>query len=146
MLFRSAPEDPARSGYRFTGWDREFTNVQENLTVTAQYRSTYIPVTPPTEIEEPDVPLDPGPGTEDPEEPGVEIEEPDVPLAPGIEIDEPDTPKADRPDKPEKQDNNGIAKTDSPKTGDEAFLWLAVWMMILAAAGTTCAVLVYKRK
>ena len=143
----AAPEDPVRSGYRFTGWDKEFTNVQEDLTVTAQYRSTYIPVTPPTEIEDPDVPLDPNPGEENPDDPGdVDIDEPDVPLAPGIDIDEPDTPKADKPNKTEKKNDNGTAKNSSPKTGDDAFLWLAVWMMILAAAGTGCAALIYKRK
>ncbi len=143
----AAPEDPVRSGYRFTGWDKEFTNVQEDLTVTAQYRSTYIPVTPPTEIEDPDVPLDPNPGEENPDDPGdVDIDEPDVPLAPGIDIDEPDTPKADKPNKTEKKNDNGTAKNISPKTGDDAFLWLAVWMMILAAAGTGCAALIYKRK
>lgn len=32
-----APASPARTGYTFTGWDKEFTNVQEDLTITAQY-------------------------------------------------------------------------------------------------------------
>lgn len=32
-----APEVPARPGYRFTGWDVDFTNVQENLVVNALY-------------------------------------------------------------------------------------------------------------
>lgn len=38
----TAPADPVRTGYTFTGWDVDFTNVQSNLTVTAQYQiNTY---------------------------------------------------------------------------------------------------------
>ena len=33
----TAPEEPERTGYRFTGWDRSFTNVTSDLTVTAEY-------------------------------------------------------------------------------------------------------------
>ena len=33
----SAPANPVRAGYTFTGWDRSFTNVVSDLTVTAQY-------------------------------------------------------------------------------------------------------------
>ena len=31
------PANPTREGYDFTGWDKEFINVQSDLTVTAQY-------------------------------------------------------------------------------------------------------------
>ncbi len=31
------PLDPEREGYTFTGWDTDFTNVTEDLTVTATY-------------------------------------------------------------------------------------------------------------
>ena len=31
------PEDPQRTGWRFTGWDKEYTGVTADLTVTAQY-------------------------------------------------------------------------------------------------------------
>ena len=33
----TAPDDPVRNGYTFTGWDKNFSNVQSDLTVTAQY-------------------------------------------------------------------------------------------------------------
>ena len=32
-----APADPTRTGYTFTGWDKEFTNITADLVVTAQY-------------------------------------------------------------------------------------------------------------
>ena len=32
------PEDPVRTGYNFTGWDKDYTNVQSDLTITAQYK------------------------------------------------------------------------------------------------------------
>ena len=33
----TAPADPSREGFVFTGWDRGYTNVRTNITVTAQY-------------------------------------------------------------------------------------------------------------
>ena len=37
-----APVDPTRTGYTFTGWDKEFTNITADLVVTAQYEiNTY---------------------------------------------------------------------------------------------------------
>ena len=43
----TAPADPAREGYTFTGWDKTFNNVTSDLTVTAQYKQN-----PGTGIEE----------------------------------------------------------------------------------------------
>ncbi|MBQ9949404.1 MAG: S8 family serine peptidase [Clostridia bacterium] len=33
----TAPEAPTRTGYTFAGWDKDFSNVTEDITVTAQY-------------------------------------------------------------------------------------------------------------
>jgi len=42
----TAPDNPTRDGYVFTGWDIDFSNVTSNLTVTAQYAETqYFTVT-----------------------------------------------------------------------------------------------------
>lgn len=41
----AAPEEPEREGWNFTGWDKDFTNVSENLTVTAQYEAVRYTVT-----------------------------------------------------------------------------------------------------
>ena len=38
----TAPTSPSRDGYRFIGWDINFSNVVSNLTVTAQYKAVYI--------------------------------------------------------------------------------------------------------
>ena len=34
----TAPADPTREGYTFTGWNGDYSNVTSNVTVTAQYR------------------------------------------------------------------------------------------------------------
>jgi len=40
-----APANPTRTGYTFTGWDRGFSNITEDLTVTALYTINYYNVT-----------------------------------------------------------------------------------------------------
>ena len=40
-----APENPTKEGYRFIGWDKEFTNVQENLEVNAIWEPRTFTVT-----------------------------------------------------------------------------------------------------
>jgi len=38
----TAPADPSREGYTFSGWDKEFSNVTEDLTVTEQYEIIHV--------------------------------------------------------------------------------------------------------
>ncbi len=38
----TTPVNPTREGYTFTGWDKDFSNVQSDLTVTAQYEKIII--------------------------------------------------------------------------------------------------------
>lgn len=68
----AAPEVPARPGWKFTGWDRGFTNVTSNITVTAKWapdavvryhadgelRHTQAGLTPGTELSVPDAAVD----------------------------------------------------------------------------------------
>ena len=39
----TAPSDPVREGYTFTGWDKSFSNVQSDLSVTATYTQNVQP-------------------------------------------------------------------------------------------------------
>lgn len=44
----TAPSNPTRDGYIFTGWNKSYTNVTSNLTITALYEidsSTIVPIT-----------------------------------------------------------------------------------------------------
>ena len=37
-----APTDPTRDGYTFIGWDKDFSNIKSDLTVTAQYKQNIV--------------------------------------------------------------------------------------------------------
>mgnify|MGYP003369512515 FL=1 len=56
----TAPDAPSVDGYEFTGWDRAFDNVTEDIDVTALYRELPKPVEPAAPIEEPQQPQDDG--------------------------------------------------------------------------------------
>ena len=51
----SAPTEPNREGYRFTGWDVSFENIMGDTIVTAQYEKEES-IVPPTEPEQPQAP------------------------------------------------------------------------------------------
>jgi uncharacterized repeat protein (TIGR02543 family) len=57
------PADPVRTGFTFSGWDRSFSNVTSNFTVTARYtKDETPPVNPPKPPDPPtDPPLPPAP-------------------------------------------------------------------------------------
>ena len=38
----AAPDAPVRAGWIFTGWDADFSSITADLTVTAQYRSSFV--------------------------------------------------------------------------------------------------------
>ena len=39
----TAPEDPTREGFTFDGWDKDFSNVTSDLTVTAKWKKNNVP-------------------------------------------------------------------------------------------------------
>ena len=49
----TAPANPTREGYTFSGWDKEYNNVQSELIVTAQYTQNSITPDPDSEVASP---------------------------------------------------------------------------------------------
>jgi uncharacterized repeat protein (TIGR02543 family) len=41
----SAPVNPEREGYTFTGWDKDFSHVEGDMVITAQYEQNSTPIT-----------------------------------------------------------------------------------------------------
>jgi len=56
----TAPADPTRDGWSFTGWDGSFTDVSEDTTVTATYEQDALPPEPIVNVEPPIIPEAPG--------------------------------------------------------------------------------------
>ena len=100
----TAPANPTREGYTFTGWSCSFTNVTSDLEVTAQYTQN-TPTNPEPEPSEPEPePSEPEP---EPSEPEPEPSNPDPePSEPEPEPSEPEdtTPLDDEPTDSEDDD------------------------------------------
>ncbi|MCI5688657.1 MAG: InlB B-repeat-containing protein [Emergencia sp.] len=119
---------PSREGYTFTGWSPA---VADTVTGDAVYVAQW---SENANIDDPDVPLGPGP-----DEPV--IDDPDVPLGPG-----PDEPVIDDPDVPLAPAPAEDADSNQPKTGDEAPLALLMGMFLVSAGALGATVIRRKEK
>ncbi|MEY8367973.1 InlB B-repeat-containing protein [Anaerovoracaceae bacterium 42-11] len=106
--------------------------VSGTLNDNAEFTVTY---TENSEIDDPNVPLDPDPGKDDPSIDDPIIDDPDVPLSPGTDL-----PKDDQNGTQSNKNN-----TNQPKTGDHAPLmaWTGV---LLLSAGLLIPVFARRRK
>lgn len=110
----TAPEDPTRSGYIFSGWDREYRNITESITVTAQYEKV--------KNDEPD----PAPKPDPKPEPEPELGDLESPTEPTEEaIDEPDKVVNSTGNSAE---NKEASTQSTAPTGDGNHTWL--WTLI----------------
>lgn len=55
----TAPNPPTVDGYEFTGWDKSFSNVTDNITVKAQYKEVGTTPVQPSDPEQPTQPSEP---------------------------------------------------------------------------------------
>lgn len=114
------------------GYTASQSVVSGTLSDNAEFTVTY---TENSEIDDPNVPLDPNPGKDDPSIDDPIIDDPDVPLSPGTDL-----PK-DNQNGNQSNKNN----TNQPKTGDHAplMIWTGV---LLLSAGLLIPVFARRRK
>lgn len=114
------------------GYTASQSVVSGTLSDNAEFTVTY---TENSEIDDPNVPLDPNPGKDDPSIDDPIIDDPDVPLSPGTDL-----PK-DNQNGNQSNKNN----TNQPKTGDHEPLmaWTGV---LLLSAGLLIPVFARRRK
>jgi hypothetical protein len=134
----TAPAQPVRDGYEFTGWSKGFGCVLSDMDTTAEYKLAESLVEPP-DTETPDID---GPGTETPDtetpdtnKPDTETPETETPdaVTPGTETPDPEAPGIDTPDTETPEagqpgagngedgsatDESGNAGTDEADNGD----------------------------
>ncbi|MDR0853430.1 MAG: InlB B-repeat-containing protein [Clostridiales Family XIII bacterium] len=90
----TAPANPTREGYTFTGWDNTFSNITSELTVTALYEENEVVPTVPEEG--PTTPSTPT-GTTTPNVPSGNQVDPEAGTVTEVEVEEPTEPEAAEP-------------------------------------------------
>lgn len=121
----TAPEMQAPDGYRFTGWDRTFDYVTENMTVAAQFEQLPAP--------EPQ----PEPAPEQPPTSGPTV---------GISGSTGSTASQATPARPALNQHVAARKATLPKTGDPFPLEALAGLTLLAAATIATATIATKRR
>jgi uncharacterized repeat protein (TIGR02543 family) len=110
----TAPANPLRSGYSFTGWDKAFNNITSDTTITALYTPVPQPPTPPEPPTPPTPPTPPEPPTP-PTPPEPEPPAPPTPPEPPTPV--PPTPVPPSPPAPEPPD---VISPDEPEPQEPA--------------------------